>query len=181
MKRTSLLLIIALFTFGFMACKKDKDNEVTPSPVGGNSNAAYEVVVDGEVLIKQDGGYAHISEAVNNYNSAISVQNKFSLDINEINEVIDIIDIHNLEVGTTMQVSKYGDMLAGISIIPDMTAQKSYEVIEGTVTRTADNKLTFTATKVEFYEQGQELQTLEVEMTGYVISDVIKQIGVYEE
>ncbi len=179
----NLLIVFALIAIA-IGCGKDDKNDKPGNPDNPDNpnsfltSASYEVKLDGGVLVKNDKGYAHISETVNDINSGIDAHSelvKVGDVIQPPEENISIVDIQNLKVGESMQVG-LGSDFAEVGVVKSFSKSEVYTILSGTVTREAENKISFTSTRIESHKDG-ETKTEDKNLSGYIISDEAKKIG----
>ncbi len=173
-----LFLVTALFSCG-------EDNTGTnggKTPPNVSSNAKYEVKLDGKVIMKNNKGYASISEVITGVdgvtiNSSVTTYSRIPKSTTDVpTQSIAINKVHLLKVGETVDlVGNSGN--AEVAIIKDFSNQEIYSIQKGTLTREAENKFSFTATEFEYYKKGEGQKNLTGNLTGYVISALIKKIG----
>ncbi len=184
MKRFGNLLIIFALMAIAVGCGKDDNKDKPGNPDNPNSfltSASYEVKLDGEVLIKNDKGYAHISESVNDINSGIDAHSgvtKVGDEVQPPEENISIVDIQNLKVGESMPIGVGGNF-AEVGVVKSYSEREVYTILSGTVTREAEDKISFTSTRIESHKDG-ETKTEDKNLSGYIISDEVKKIGQHD-
>ncbi len=179
MKKISKLMMMLILVSAIFGCKKDEKK-----PGGGFMlpPAQYEVKLDGEILIKNNDGFRHISESTNGINSAVDVTSSGSL-TETPEENISITNIEDLGVGDTKEVNVAGQNSSKkieVTITKSFSNREIYGILEGTITREADNKISFSATKLEIYKDGQASEASKI-LTGYIASDIIKKLGQSDE
>ncbi len=178
MKRFGNLLIVFALIAIAVGCGKDDNKDKPDNPNNFLTSASYEVKLEGEVLIKNDKGYAHISETVNDVNSGIDAHGEITKVGGEIQppeENISIVDIQNLKVGESMPVG-IGSDLVEVGVVKSFSEREIYNILSGTVTRDAEDKISFTSTRIEYYKDGKQEQK-DANLSGYIISDEVKRIG----
>ncbi len=178
MKRFGNLLIVFALIAIAAGCGKDDNNGPHDNPHVFGNPASYEVKLDGEILIKKNDGHASISEVTNDINSglwAYAEPLKVGGTPKAPEESVSVTDIHNLKVGESMPIG-IGNNLAEVGVIKSFSKKEIYSILSGTVTREAENKISFTSTRIEYYKDGQQEQK-DANLSGYIISDEVKKIG----
>ncbi len=182
MKRFGNLLIVFALIAIAVGCGKDDNKDKPGNPYVWGNPASYEAKLEGEVLIKKNDGHASISEVTNDINSGLWAYGE-PLKVGETAKVpeesLSVTDIHNLKVGESMPIG-IGNNLAEVGVVKSYSERETYTILSGTVTREAENKISFTSTRIEYYKDG-ELKTEDKNLSGYIISDEVKKIGKKEE
>ncbi len=176
MKKISKLMMMLILVSAIFGCEKEKEK-----PGGGFTlpPAQYEVKLENEILMKNNDGFGHISEVTNDINSAVSAYSSNLSSGQASEEDISITNIQNLGVGETKEVNVTGENSSKkteIGIIKSFSNKEIYTILEGTVTREADDKLSFIATKINVYKNGEQHEETK-NLTGYIVSDIIKKLG----
>ncbi len=180
MKKFSNLIMVLLFVLAIFGCKEEKkEKDITAGVCELPIPAKYEVKIEEDEFMQNINGESifHLDIFPNDC-SGMTIYF-----YGREGEEIDIkIYMQHLAIGDSLKI----DLSDGIScdeakieIDKPSNNPRFYRLFKGLLTREAENKFSFTATELETYKNGESyIETKN--LTGYVVSDVIKNLAQQE-